>query len=165
MGDLELFIRHQKFKMLVKEVIKRFGIDALPIVLGGLIYLTYRTETLLMFGWFNKIGLSEMVSFLRSNEQIQNLTIPDWVKFSLPNALWLFSFTYALLILWDFKINKQSAFWLFIVPTAGLSSEIGQSIGIISGTYDKVDLLLLLIATVLPFSQLKNLKTIKFRFV
>lgn len=144
-------------------MIKRLIIGTLPLILGGLIYLTYRTDALLMFVWFNKTGLSDQINFLRTNEQLQNLIIPDWVKFSLPDALWLFSFTYVLLILWDFKINRQSAFWLFLVPIIGLFSEIGQSIGIISGTYDMVDLTLLLIATALPFFQLKNLKPIKIK--
>lgn len=146
-------------------MIKQLFIGTLPLMLGGLIYLTYRTDALLMFDWFDKIGISDFIDFLRSTEQIQNLIIPDWIKFSLPDALWLFSFTYTLLILWDFKINRQSAFWLFIVPTIGLFSEIGQLIGVIRGTFDKLDLMLLLTATILPFSQLKNLKTIKIKFV
>ena len=65
----------------------------LPVIVGGLIYLTYRTDSLLMLGWFNNIGLSDTVDFLRSNQHLQNLTIPNWIKFSLPDALWLFHST------------------------------------------------------------------------
>lgn len=136
-------------------------IGTFPVILGGLIYLTYRTDTLFMFSWFNKIGLLDSIGLLRSNQQLQNLTIPSWVKFSLPDALWLFSFNYVLLTLWNFKINSQSAFWLFLAPTIGLFSEIGQLMGIIPGTFDSVDLLLLFIATVIPFLSVINLKSAK----
>lgn len=137
----------------------------LPVIVGGLIYLTYRTDSLLMFGWFNNIGLSDTVDFLRSNQHLQNLSIPNWIKFSLPDALWLFSFNYVLLTLWNFNLNRQSAFWLFLAPTIGLFSEIGQLIGVVPGTFDLVDLLLLLIATLIPFLLVNNLKPIKIETV
>ena len=140
-------------------------IGTLPVFLGGLIYLTYRAETLLMFSWSKYIGFTAFVSFLRTGSQLQNLTIPNWVKFSLPDALWLFSFTYIILFLWDFKINRQSAFWIFLAPTVGLFSELGQLLEFIPGTFDKMDLLLLLLATISPFSFVSNFKAIKIKFV
>lgn len=140
-------------------------IGILPVFLGGLIYLTYRVDSLLMFNWFKIIGLNDLVNFLRTDNILQNLTIPNWVKFSLPDALWLFSFTYIIILLWDFKITRQSAFWIFIAPTVGLFSEIGQLIGIIPGTFDKVDLLLLILSTALPFYSVSNLKSIKIKIV
>ena len=130
---------------------RKIILGILPVIAGGLIYLTYRTETLTMFGWFSNIGLSDFVDFLRSNKYLQSLTIPNWIKFSLPDALWLFSFNYILLTLWSFNVNRQSAFWLFLAPTIGLFSEIGQLTGVVQGTFDIVDLVLLLIATLLSF--------------
>ncbi|MCZ8297714.1 MAG: hypothetical protein O9297_10910 [Flavobacterium sp.] len=144
---------------------RKIIIGTLPVIVGGLIYLTYRTDTLIMFDWFNKIGLSDTIDVLRSNQHLQNLTIPNWIKFSLPDALWLFSFNYVLLTLWNFNVNQQSAFWLFLAPTIGLFSEIGQLIGIVPGTFDIVDLVLLLIATLIPFLSVNNLKSIKINFV
>lgn len=144
---------------------KKIIIGTLPVIVGGLIYLTFRTDTLTMFDWFNKIGLADAVGLLRSNQHLQALTIPSWIKFSLPDALWLFSFNYVLLTLWNFNINSQSAFWLFLAPTIGLFSEIGQLIGVVPGTFDFVDLVLLLIATFIPFLLVNNLKSIKLNFV
>jgi hypothetical protein len=152
--------------MIPQSIMKRkIFIGILPVFLGGLIYLTYRVDSLLMFNWFKIIGLTDLVSFLRTDDLLQNLTIPNWVKFSLPDALWLFSFTYIILLLWDFKITRQSIFWIFIAPTVGLFSEIGQLIGIIPGTYDKVDLLLLILSTALPFYSVSNLKSIKIKIL
>jgi hypothetical protein len=140
-------------------------IGTLPVFLGGLIYLTYRAETLLMFSWSKYIGFTDFVNFLRTNSQLQDLAIPNWVKFSLPDALWLFSFTYIILFLWDFKINRQSAAWIFLAPTVGLFSELGQLVEIIPGTFDKMDLLLLFLATIIPFSFVSNFKSIKIKIV
>lgn len=138
---------------------KKIIIGTLPVIVGGLIYLTYRTDTLIMFGWFKKIGLKDTIEFLRSNQLLQSLIIPNWVKFSLPDALWLFSFTYVTLFIWDNKMSKQSIFWIFLAPFIGIFSEAGQLIGIIPGTFDKIDLILLLIAAILPFkSQLNTIK-------
>jgi len=145
-------------------MMKKIIIGTLPVILGGLIYLTYRTDTLTMFDWFNKIGLADTVSLLRSNQHLQGLIIPNWIKFSLPDALWLLSFNYILLTIWDFNVNSQSAFWLFLAPLIGLFSEIGQLIGLVPGTFDLVDLALLLIATIIPFLLVKNLKEIKINF-
>jgi hypothetical protein len=135
----------------------------IPVVIGGLIYLTYRTDSLIMFGWFKSIGLSDLVTFFRTNELLQNLVIPNWVIYSLPDALWLFSFTYLTILIWDFKISRQSIFWICLAPAVGLFSEIGQLIGVIPGTFDRVDLLLLFFAAILPFNHLIQLKTIKIK--
>jgi hypothetical protein len=144
---------------------KKILLGTLPVIVGGLIYLTYRTDTLIMFGWFKQIGLSDMVKFLRSNQQLQNLTIPSWIKFSLPDALWLFSLNYILLTLWNFNVNRQSAFWLFLAPTIGLFLEIGQLVKIVPGTFDFMDLILLFVSTLIPFLFVNNLKSKKFNFV
>jgi hypothetical protein len=138
-------------------------IGTLPVFLGGLIYLTYRANTLLMFDWFKFIGLTDLIFFLRTDNQLQNLSIPNWITFSLPDALWLFSFTYIILLIWDFKITRQSVLWIFLAPIVGLFSEIGQLVGIIPGTFDKVDLILLLLSTALPFYFVSNLKSIKIK--
>ncbi len=144
---------------------RKIIIGTLPVIVGGLIYLTYRTDTLIMFGWFTKIGLSDIIDFLRSNQHLQNLTIPSWIKFSLPDALWLFSFNYVLLTLWNFNVNRQSAFWLFLAPTIGLFSEMGQLIRVVPGTFDIVDLTFLFIATLIPLLLVNNLKSIKIKLV
>lgn len=158
---LAVILKTRRHNGMTRKII----IGTLPVIVGGLIYLTYRTDTLIMFGWFNKIGLSDSVDFLRSNQHLQNLTIPSWIKFSLPDALWLFSFNYVLLTLWNFNINRQSAFWLFLAPTIGLLSEIGQFFGIVPGTFDIVDLVLLVFATLIPFLLVNNFKSIKIKFV
>lgn len=143
-------------------MLKKLLIAIGPVFLGGLIYIVYRVKTLIMFDWFeNYSKINDLVIFLRKNLVFKNISIPDWVLFSLPDALWLYSFTYIVLLLWDFKINKQSLLWISFPPLIGLFSELGQLIHIIPGTFDITDLIFLMIAIVAPFYYATNLKSIK----
>ena len=128
----------------------------MPLILGAFIYVIYRSETLYFFTWINKVGLTDTVENLRSNRYLQEIKFPIWVKFSLPDALWLFSFNYILLIFWKFDLNRDSAIWLFLSSSIGILSEIGQLIELLPGTFDPFDLGLLLIATLIPFLFMKN---------
>lgn len=149
-----------------KTMTKRLLIGIMPVFTGGFIYLTYRTENLLMFRWLEKIGLYSLIDFLRNNEFLQKINIPNWARYSLPDALWLFSFIYIVLTLWNFQINRHSLFWITLVPAIGLFSELGQQFGIIPGTFDVVDLFLLVLACILPFLIVAiNFKTTKINYL
>jgi hypothetical protein len=79
---------------------------------------------------------------------------PDWFVYNLPDALWSFSFTYLVLLVWGFKISKTNCLWIFSVPLICMGYEIGQFFGIIKGTYDNIDLIFIIIAIVLSFYPL-----------
>jgi hypothetical protein len=136
------------------SLIKRTIISLFPLFIGGLIYLIFRVQTLNMFSWFDKIGATNFVNSLRSKEVFNSIEIPNWVKYNLPDALWVFSFTYLMLTIWKFKINKSSVFWIFLAPIIGILSEVGQLLGFVSGTFDGKDLFFLIIAMLLPFSSI-----------
>lgn len=141
---------------------KNIILGLIPVILGGIIYMTYRADSLLMFKWFrNQVQINSLITFLRTNFTLQNLKIPNWAKYSLPDALWILSFTYLILLIWDFKINKQSIMWISFPPLIGLFSELGQLIHIIPGTFDITDLIFLIIAILAPFYYTTNLKSIK----
>jgi hypothetical protein len=56
----------------------------IPLFIGGIIYIGYRTESLLMFEWFKFIGLIKIVVLFRT-VTIQ-IYMPDFVVYSLPNG-------------------------------------------------------------------------------
>jgi hypothetical protein len=128
-------------------------IGLLPTIIGGFIYIIYRSDSLLMFKWFDYLGLESIINILR-NSSIANIKLPDILIYSIPDALWIFSFTYIMLLLWDFKISKQSIIWILIGPIIGIGSELLQYISIIPGTFDINDLILSTISAILPFSFL-----------
>ena len=140
-----------KYKRLILTVI-------FPLLIGGLTYILFRADSLLMFRWFDNIGLKEIIKTAR--QSIGHSNLPDWTIFSLPDAFWIFSFTSFMLIIWQDKYTAQSIPWIFIAPTIGLFSELGQAFHLIRGTFDLTDLILILIASILPFIiSIKKFKT------
>src|SRR3990172_4353052 len=97
----------------------------IPLLIGGLICILFRADSLLMFRWFDTIGLGQTIKTAR--QLIGHSNLPAWTVFSLPDALWIFSFTNFMLIIWRDKFWGQSLFWIFIAPTVGLFSEVGQA--------------------------------------
>jgi hypothetical protein len=66
-------------------------------------------------------------------------SIPSWTYFSLPDGLWIYSFTSALIIYWN-KDSRQMKFWLFIPFASGILIEILQALKLFPGTFDYLDL-------------------------
>jgi hypothetical protein len=105
-----------------------------PLTLGGLLYVVFRAKSLRMFSWFESIGINTQISFLREYFYPLKSWLPSWVYFSLPDGLWVYSFTSIILILWAGKIN----FWLIIPFTSGILIEILQGFSF-KGTFDWTD--------------------------
>jgi hypothetical protein len=105
-----------------------------PLTIGGLLYVVFRAKSLRMFSWFEFIGINAQISFLREYISPLKSWLPSWVYFSLPDGLWVYSFTSIILILWAGKIN----YWLIIPFTSGILIEILQGFSFI-GTFDWID--------------------------
>lgn len=136
-------------------------LSLLPLLIGGLIYILFRVDTLRMFNWFEKIGLLEHIDHLRQFTLHFANGIPEWILYSLPDGLWLFSYTTLLLGIWDNRITNKNLSWIAIIPTIAILSELGQLAGAIPGTFDIMDLLLYLLGSFLPFLIFTNSITFK----
>jgi len=134
----------------------------ITLLLGGMVYLSFRSNTLVMFSWFDKINLLEPISELRLITLPLSANLPNWFLYSLPDGLWLFSYLTVLLVIWDNTISKQNIQWFFLVPILAIFSEIGQLSGIVPGTFDITDLLFYLGGSILPILIFTNLKTITY---
>ncbi len=134
----------------------------LPLFSGGMIYIFFRTNRLLMFRWFENIGLGKIINTVRESSGHGNL--PGWIIYSLPDALWIFSFTSFMLIIWQHKFSAESIPWLFVAPAIGVFSEIGQAFHFLRGAFDMTDFILILIASILPFKNTVNKNNLKFKF-
>ena len=133
----------------------------LTLLLGGLVYISFRQDTLKMFSWFDRVNLSGVISELRLYTLPLTDHLPNWFLYSLPDGLWLFSYLSVLLVVWDNTISKQNIHWLLLVPAVAVFSEIGQLFGVVPGTFDIFDLTFYLGGTVLPILIFTNSKTIK----
>ena len=127
----------------------------LPLIIGSFIYIGFRNNNLKMFHWFENFGASNFIGKIRQLTINYRVYLPTWIYYSLPDALWTYSFSSAYLILWKGNI-KAIKYWLLLPFVFSCMVELGQAIGIVRGTFDIVDLILCFLAiivSVLIFNQ------------
>ncbi len=111
-----------------------------PITIGGLFYILFRSTTLRMFSWFDFIGIDKMIQYARAlTVEIKN-HIPIWTYYSLPDGLWMYSFTSSILIYWNNEWQKVKK-WIIIPIINGIFVEILQGFNLFPGTFDILDLI------------------------
>jgi len=125
---------------------KKIFIRLFPVLFGGMIYIIFRSDQLLMFSWLRSVNEVHSV-----NNFGNTLHVFHWFKYSLPDGLWLFSYTALMLEIWKNRINKQSFFWIFSLPCMALLSEFLQLFKVIPGTFDLIDLIFYILGAALPF--------------
>lgn len=119
----------------------------IPLLLGGLVYVLFRSTELRMFYWFSNLGLEYLIHFLREMFSHFNHHLPDWLFYSIPDGLWVYSFTSALLIIWECRLT----IWLFLPLISGPFVEIAQLAQISPGTFDVLDLIFTLVGYTTSF--------------
>lgn len=112
----------------------------LPIALGGLLYILFRSTNLRMFDWVSAFGFDKIIFNVRSSIGEFKNSVPKWIYFSLPDGLWVYSFTSALLIIWR-KNRRQARLWILVPFTLGVIIEILQLFHLFLGTFDILDLI------------------------
>lgn len=79
----------------------------LPVLLGGAIYLLFRSDSSLMFAWIKKLGFDGELQSIREVTIPFSRFIPQQVIFSAPDALWTFSLVWFLEIVWNEKNDNR----------------------------------------------------------
>ena len=120
----------------------------LPIVIGGLIYLLFRTDSLLMFSWAAQLSLLDLIEQGRAAAAPLLPHVPSVVLFSVPDGVWVFSATAFFARLWHDGPLWMRVGWIGIAPAMAIGGELGQIVGLVPGTFDVLDLLAYAIATV-----------------
>lgn len=123
----------------------------LPLMIGGLIYVCFRDDSIIMNNWLNKNQLMDLDKI-----KIRHEEVPDWLLYNLPDGLWIFSYVSMMLLLWGKKFNNKLMFWVFILPISIILHEFGQLIHFFSGRFDKIDLLFYIFGTTAPFLLIKT---------
>ena len=121
------------------------------LIIGGLIYVLFRVESLKMFKFFDLFSIGTQIDKIRVYTIPYSEYLPNWFLFSLPDGLWIFSYTSLVLYIWKNKLKKENIFWVLIVPFISIFSELGQIFNIIPGTFDLIDLIFYLMGFLLPF--------------
>ncbi|MNU12783.1 hypothetical protein D3C71_08140 [compost metagenome] len=121
----------------------------IPVILGGFIYLIFRTEKLIMFSWFEYLNLSGKVNVIQNFRNI--FSFPDWFIYSFPDGLWVFSYTAISLEIWKNSINSQNICWILSIPIVAVFSEFLQLFKIIPGTFDLLDVIFYFLGIIIPY--------------
>lgn len=135
----------------IAEIVLSFVV----LIIGGLIYVGYRDKSLLMFRWFEKLGISNEVDTFR--EFVNSGGIYGWVKYCLPDGLWLFAYMFLIGSIWGDSKSWRSYFFLYSLPICALISEMLQYFGLLPGTFDWIDIASYSFA-ILLYETIKNLK-------
>ena len=113
----------------------------LPVLAGAGIYTLWRSKNLLVFTWYRWVGLSPWVMDLRREAARVRHIIPGVILYSLPDALWVYSFTALLGFIWSGQrsgIGRR--LWIMLPLALGVGGEFGQLWHVVPGTFDWADL-------------------------
>lgn len=132
----------------------------LPLFLGGFVYILFRSESLLMFKWFHLLGADELIHGWRIQAAQYRNSIPEFILFSIPDGVWVYSLTVFMGALWHNASLPARFFWVSIGPLLGIGGELGQILGFVPGTFDYNDLFICFSATLgaLLLIQIKEVK-------
>ena len=120
----------------------------LPILVGGLIYLLFRSTELLMFRWVEALGLDEALHQSRAQVATLDIELSEFTLFCLPDGVWVFACTAFFARLWHDGPLWMRVFWIGLGPVLAIGGELGQIIGFVPGTFDLLDMLAYGLATV-----------------
>jgi hypothetical protein len=121
----------------------------LPILIGGSIYTLYRSTNLLVFKWINNIGfLSNLLTVRNWLHPLKGI-LPKWFLYSFPDALWIFSLTLFIGLIWYNGDRKRSILILMLSLFCGVIPEILQMFNLLKGTFDLTDIWFEIFASIL----------------
>jgi hypothetical protein len=141
-------MKNQNYKTIVLHTV-------MPIIIGSLIYLLFRSKNILVFNNLKAIHLDILVDIWRSKFKI--FKPYDWVVFCLPGGLWMYSYIYVIGLSWKNTIDRKNIIWYILPLFLAISSEFCQYFKFIRGTFDWQDVASYILFTVfaLVFSKPK----------
>jgi len=118
----------------------------IAMFVGGIIYMFWRGDSLIMFTWFDVLGIKSQVQTLRMYAEPYSNILPRWFIFSLPQALWLFSGIVGFICIWGKNDVLNKRFWIITFCIIAFGFEFGQYIGLVSGYFDIIDIIFMIMA-------------------
>ena len=108
------------------------------LVVGGLTYMLFRPSTLLGFQLTDAIGLSPLISSWRTAMAAQQPA--SFIVYCLPNGLWSAAFILIMDRVSAHLPLRQRLYWTALIPAIGIAAELLQSVAIVPGTFDWLDI-------------------------
>jgi hypothetical protein len=133
----------------VRDTKMLWRLSTLPVLLGAVIYVAWREDTLLVFLWFEALGLTSLIASIRDILAFYNPAhwsyVGSLLVYSTPGGLWSMSFVAAM-------GHTPSRFRWLGVSLAGLGgvlSEYGQYFQLLPGHFDLADVFFYLLGVFL----------------
>jgi len=101
----------------------------IPLLIGFIIYVLFRDKNIQLFIFFERIGVSNFINNIREHTLPFSEYIPKLILYNLPDAIWVYSFSIIMGIIW--YRTRYFIYWLSIGFVLGLSSELFQLFNII----------------------------------
>lgn len=139
----QFYFRQYTNKQRIVKAVLSFAI----LIIGGLIYVGFRDKSLLMFNWFEQLGISGEIDKFRG--LLNSEGVYGWVKYSLPDGLWLFAYMFLVDAIWNGSKSISSYIFIFSLPFFALLSEFLQYLGLFPGVFDWIDVASYLFAILL----------------
>ena len=137
-----------------------FCIAFLCVFMCGMMYISFRPDTLKMFHFFKVFGVLDFLEELQHNPA----RVPSWMLYNLPDGIWLFAYSILIGSFWNFKI-KDCWMFILVMPSICIPHEILQGLGIMHGTYDSSDVLAYILAIISGFSYVYLAHNLAFKKV
>ena len=125
------------------------GIAFMCVFFCGMMYSSFRPDTLKMFHFFKVFGLLDYLEELQHNPA----RVPSWMLYNLPDGMWLFAYSILIGCFWNFKI-KDCWMFVLVMPFICIPHEFLQGLGIMHGTYDPSDVFAYLLAISAGFTYI-----------
>lgn len=136
----------------MNKFFKFFVHIVLPILIGALIYVLFRVDTLLVFTWLKFLGLDTIVSGIRNYSLIIVDDLPFFFLYVLPDGLWVYAGTALYLFIWKKEIkNKIAILWISLPFLLSITAEFLQKINIVEGSFCKYDVLAYILCFLFSF--------------
>ncbi|MBR5068436.1 MAG: hypothetical protein IKX25_03475 [Bacteroidales bacterium] len=108
------------------------------LVVGAVLYLLFRTKSLLGFELLSRIGAEPWADWMRSHTSA--ISLPDIIIYALPGGLWALGYILIIDHIYGDRSRLTRIVWAAVIPVLGFGSELLQVIGLLPGTFDPWDL-------------------------
>lgn len=138
-----------------KSRVQSMGMGIIVFLMGSMIYFAFRTSELYMFRIFPNGDLPSWIIAIRN--QLSSLHVPEWIRYCLPDGLWLLSYMLIIESIWNEETTWLHELFLWILPISAILTEFLQMELLIPGTGDWIDVIFYVMG-ILTFLIYKNLQ-------
>lgn len=132
---------------------KDWIVALLLILIGGMIYVLYRPETLLLFRVTDSLGITPLIDIARSNTS--SVVLPSFVINSLPAGLWTASYLIMMYVTTKYHSRRIRLMLALPLPSMAIVMEFMQIWEWCPGTFDIYDLICYIVPM---FVYIKSIK-------